>query len=256
MELIDTHAHFTFSELQDDVDNVLARSIKAGVTSWVTVATEPGGLEKALELAEDHENMHVALGYHPHYAKDVTEDDLSLLKKLAASDSVVAVGETGLDFHYNFSKQDAQKHIFRAQLNIAAELNKPVILHTRNAFDESMAILEEFTGKLKDVVVHCYSGTPQQTQLLLDRGYHISFTGIVTFKKSEETRQAAAMVPLDRLMVETDCPYISPEPVRNQRPNEPALMIHTAKKLAEVKGMELNEFATAVNATSKRFFGI
>ncbi|HEG44746.1 MAG TPA: TatD family deoxyribonuclease [Phycisphaerales bacterium] len=129
MELIDTHAHFTFPELQ------------AGVTSWVTVATEPGGLEKAIDLAEKFENMHVALGYHTHYAKDVTVDDLSQLKQLAASDSVVAVGETGLDYHYNFSKQDAQKDIFRAQLNIAAELKKPVILHTRNAFDESMVIL-------------------------------------------------------------------------------------------------------------------
>ena len=256
MELFDTHAHFTFPDLEGDVDAVIARSIDAGVTSWITVATEPGELQRTLDLAARFDNMYVALGYHPHHAKDVGEEELALLEQLAELDEVVAVGETGLDYHYTLSEKDLQQQIFRAQLNIAAELTKPVVVHTRNAFDESMEILDEFEGKLKDIVIHCYSGTIEQTQLVLDRGYHVSFTGIVTFKNASEARDAAKMVPLDPLMLETDCPYISPEPVRNQRPNESALMIHTAKKIAEVRGMALEDFAKAVTDTSKRFFGI
>ncbi|MCF7956675.1 MAG: TatD family hydrolase [Phycisphaerae bacterium] len=256
MKLIDTHCHLTFDDLKDDIDGVVARSIKAGVCSWVTVGTEPGELEGVVALTERFENMYAALGYHPHDAKSVTDDDLKNLRKLCAHEKVVAVGETGLDFFYDHSPRQVQKDIFRAHLNIAEELKLPVIIHTRNAFDESMEILDEYKGRLKDVVIHCFSGTEEQTRLVLDRGYHVSFTGIVTFKKAEETREAAKLVPLDRLMVETDCPFISPEPVRNQRPCEPALMIHTARKIAEVKGMSLEDFAENVTETSKKFFNI
>jgi len=174
----------------------------------------------------------------------------------AAAEKVVAIGETGLDFHYDHSPRDVQKEIFRKHLQIASEINLPVVVHTREAFDETMEILDEFEGRLKNVVIHCYSGTAEQTKLILDRDYYISFTGIVTFKKTDETRQAAKLVPLDRLMIETDCPFISPEPVRSKRPCEPAMLVHTAKKIAEVKEMDLEEFAKAVTATSKVFFGL
>lgn len=256
MELIDTHAHLTFKELASDIDAVLSRSVAAGVTKWITVGTVPGEMNLAVDLAARHENMWAGLGYHPHYAKDVSEADIELLKELCANDKVVAIGETGLDFHYNFSAEDAQKQLFRTHLEIAAEFDKPVIVHTRNAFDPTMDILAEFDGKLKDVVIHCYSGTEEQTKLVLSRGYHVSFTGIVTFKGSPETRRAAAMVPLDRLMVETDCPYISPTPVRNQRPCEPAMLVHTAQQIADGKSITLEEFAEAATATSRKFFGI
>ena len=256
MNLIDTHAHFTFDDLASDVEGVLARSVEAGVTSWITVATEPGELERALALAGAHDNMYAVLGYHPHHAEDVSEDDLALLKRLCLSEKVVAVGETGLDFFYEHSPRDVQKGIFRKQLYIAEELTLPVVIHTRDAFDESMEILDEFSGRLKNVVIHCYSGTAEQTKLVLDRGYYISFTGIVTFKKAVEAREAAKLVPLDRMMVETDCPFISPTPVGNQRPNEPALMIHTAKKLAEIKEIQLEDFAEKVTQTSKKFFNL
>jgi TatD DNase family protein len=140
-------------------------------------------------------------------------------------------------------------------LEIAAELALPVIVHSRNAFDDTMAILNEFSGKLKNVVVHCFSGTADQAELILQKGYHISFTGIVTFtKKVNETIEAAKLVPLDKMMAETDCPFISPEPVRNRRPCEPAFMVHTARKLAELKGMDFEDFAREVTATSKIFF--
>ena len=256
MELIDTHAHLTFPELESQVDDVLARSREAGVVGWVTIGTDAEQVVKAVELAERFENMYAAAGIHPHYAKDVGEGDIERLREFAVTGRIVAVGETGLDFHYNFSGQDMQRDLFRQQLQIAADTNLPVVVHTRNAFDESMAILGEFEGRLKNVVIHCYGGDAEQTELVLGRGYHISFTGIVTFKKSYELREVAKMVPLDRMMVETDCPYISPTPVRNQRPCEPAMLVHTAATLADLHGLSLEEFAERVTATSKRFFGI
>ena len=256
MELIDTHAHLTFAELESDIDAVISRSKAAGVTAWVTVGTDPPQIQKTLALVPRFDNMYAALGIHPHYAKDVTTADLDTLKDLAKTDKVVAIGETGLDFHYNFSAQDAQKKIFGAQLQIAVELQKPVIIHCRNAFEETLAILDDFPDTLPNVVFHCFSGTADQAALLLERGCHISFTGIVTFKNAGQTRSAAALVGLDRLMIETDCPYISPEPMRKQKINEPALLIHTAKKIAELKNLTLEDFAAATIATGKRFFNL
>lgn len=256
IELIDTHAHLTFEELENQVDDVLARSKAAGVVGWITIGTDAVQMIRAVELAERFENMWAAAGIHPHYAKDVGDGDIEKLRELATAGRIVAVGETGLDFHYNFSGQDMQRELFRSQLRIAADTGLPVVVHTRNAFDESMAILAEFQGQLKDVVIHCYGGDAAQTELVLERGYHVSFTGIITFKKSDDLREVAKMVPLDRMMVETDCPYISPTPVRNQRPCEPAMLVHTAAQLAELKGVSIEEFAKKVTATSKAFFGL
>ena len=256
MELIDTHAHLTFEELESQAQDVIARSIEAGVVAWVTIGTDRQQMDKAVNLADRFENMYAAAGIHPHYAKDVAPGDIEYLLQLASAGKIVAVGECGLDFHYNFSAQDLQRDLFRSQLRIAAQVGLPVVVHTRNAFDESMAILDEFAGLLKDVVIHCYGGDEEQTRLVLSRGYHISFTGIVTFKKSDQLREVAKLVPLDKMMIETDCPYISPTPVRNQRPCEPAMLIHTAQTLADLNNISIEEFANQVTATSKRFFGI
>ena len=256
MNLIDTHAHLTFEELENQIDAVLARSIEVGVTRWITVGTDTDQNEKVLSLVGRYDNMWAALGYHPHYANDITDADMDLLKKQLTSPRVVAVGECGLDYHYMNSIAENQQRVFRQHLEIAAELQKPVIVHTREAFDETMAILDEYTGKLKNVVIHCYGGDVEQTQLVLDRGYYISFTGTVTFKRSEALREVAKMIPLERLMIETDCPYISPHPVRNTRPNEPALLVHTAQCLADVYGLPLEQFAEKITKTSKLFFNL
>jgi len=256
MELIDTHSHLTFDSLIQDIDGVVARSKAAGVTSWLTVGTDPQQNHKAIELADKFENMYASVGIHPHDAKDLTADTLTELKELAQSEKVVAIGETGLDFHYNLSPQPDQKRAFAAQLTIAKELNLPVIIHCREAFDQTMEILDRHGHGLKAVVFHCFSGSAEQAKIVLDYGFYISFTGVVTFKNAELTRRAAKIVPADRLMLETDCPYMSPEPMRKQKINEPALMIHTAKYLAELKGMDLADFANAVTATSKTFFGL
>jgi len=256
MELIDTHCHLTFDELAEDVEAVIARSRDSGVTGWITVGTDTWQNRKAIELADKFENMYASVGTHPHDAKDATAETMTELKELAQNAKVVAIGETGLDFHYNFSPHQDQKRVFAQQLKIAAELNLPVIVHCREAFDETMEVLEQSGSGVKRVVFHCFSGSAEQAKIVLDKGFYISFTGVVTFKNAEKTRDAAKIVPLDRLMLETDCPYMSPAPMRKQKINEPALMIHTARCLAELKAMDLADFAKAVTATSKAFFGL
>jgi TatD DNase family protein len=179
---------------------------------------------------------------------------LAAIEKLARMPNVVALGETGLDFHYNFSPPEQQKQAFAAQLELAAQLHLPVVIHTREAFAETMAILDQFGSRLEHVVLHCFSGTAEQAHQALDRGYYLSFTGVVTFKNAQSIRAAAQAVPMDRLMIETDCPYMSPEPKRKQKINEPALMIHTARLLAELRGMPLPQFAECTLVNSRRFF--
>jgi len=256
MELIDTHCHLGFDELAGDVEAVVARSKAAGVTGWITVGTDTLQNRKAVELAKKFDNMYAAVGIHPHDAKDATAETITELKELAQNEKVVAIGETGLDFHYNYSEPPDQKRAFAQQLKIAAELNLPVIVHCREAFDETIDILKDHANAVSKVVFHCFSGSAQQAKIVLDKGFHISFTGVVTFKNAEKTRDAAKIVPLDRLMLETDCPYMSPEPMRKQKINEPALMLHTAKFLADLKQIPFDDFASAVTATSKAFFGL
>jgi len=256
MQLIDTHCHLTFGQLADDVDQVIARSITAGVNSWITVGTDPDQNQKAIALTKKFDNMYAAIGIHPHDAKDATDQAIRQLNALAQNKKVVAIGETGLDFHYDHSPRDRQADVFAKHLELAGELDLPIIIHSREAFDETMKILERHGIGVNKIVFHCFSGSPEQAKIVLDAGYYISFTGVVTFRNAERTRQAAALVPPERLMLETDCPYMSPEPMRKQRINEPALMFHTAKFLAELKAMQLPDFAAAVTATSKSFFNL
>jgi TatD DNase family protein len=256
MQLIDTHCHLTFDELAGDIDAVIARSRATRVTEWITVGTDLQENQKAIELAERFEGMYAAIGIHPHEAKTVITETIEELKKLAQHKKVVAIGETGLDYHYNLSPREEQKKVFIEHLKNAAELNLPVIIHCREAFDDTMQIMEEHRSSVEKIVFHCFSGSAEQAKIALDKGFYISFTGVVTFKNAEKTRRAASVVPLDRLMLETDAPYMSPEPMRKQKINEPALLIHTTTFLAELKQMDLTDFAQAVTATSKVFFGI
>lgn len=256
MDLIDTHAHLTYSPLSDELDAVLARSRAAGVTRWITIGTTPEDNARALEMARSIKGMYAGLGYHPHEAQQITEADLTQLKAMAATPEVVAIGETGLDYHYMHSDPDSQQRIFRAHLEIAAGLNKPAVIHTREAFDDTLQILDEYAGRLKKVVIHCYGGDEAQTRQVLERGFHVSFTGTVTFKSNDALRRVAAMIPPERIMVETDCPYISPEPMRKIRPNESALLVHTAAKLAEIHNLTPEQFAAQTTQTSIAFFAL
>ncbi len=259
IELIDTHSHLVYEPLAGEIENVIARSKEAGVTSWINVGTDSEHNHKAIDMANRFEHMYAAIGIHPHYADQMTGEIVAELKQLAASEKVIAIGETGLDFHYNFSKQPDQRRAFEAHLHIAQEMNLPVVIHSREAFDETMEILDNFVrvnGNLKGVVFHCYSETAERARIILDYGFYASFTGVVTFKNAESIRKAAQVIPVDRMMIETDCPYMSPEPMRKQKVNEPALMIHTAKFLAQLKNMELEDFAAKVTETSKSFFDL
>jgi TatD DNase family protein len=256
MELFDTHCHLTFDDLARDIDAFIARSIAAGVTGWLTIGTDPNENRKAVELTGRFENLYAAVAIHPHDAKTATSDTIAELKKLAANPKVVAVGETGLDYHYDHSLREDQRRVFAKHLEIAAGLNLPVIIHCRKAFDDTMDILQNYGSGIRKVVFHCFSGSAEQAKIVLDKGFYISFTGVVTFKNAEKTRRAAEAVPLDKLMLETDCPYMSPEPMRKQKINEPALLVHTAKFLADLKQMPLADFASAVTATSRNFFGL
>ncbi|MBN1787741.1 MAG: TatD family hydrolase [Sedimentisphaerales bacterium] len=254
MKLIDSHAHLTFKELAGSLDDVLQRSSDAGVTQCITIGTDTEQNKKTVAVIEKYENIFGAVGIHPHYASDISADDIKETGKLANHKKIVAIGETGLDFHYNTSKKDAQKILLVNLIEIASEKKLPVIIHSRDAFDETIEIIDRFKNSLPCVVFHCWGGTAEQTQIILDKGFFVSFTGVVTFKNAAQTQQAAKMVPLDRMMIETDCPYMSPEPMRKQRINEPALLIHTAKKIADLKQIPLEQFADEVTNTTKKFF--
>ncbi len=256
MQLIDTHCHLTFDDLARDIDGVLARSRAASVIQWITVGTDPQDSAKAIELAERFENVYAAVAIHPHDAKNVTGDTIQDLRRLAQHEKVVAIGETGFDLHYDRSLYQQQRRAFAQHLKIAADLNLPVIIHCRKAFDATMDALDQFGSGVRKVVFHCFGGSPEQARIVLNHGFYISFTGVVTFKNAQKTRQAAEVVPVDRLMLETDCPYMSPEPMRKQKTNEPALMVHTAKFLAELKQVSLHEFAERTTATARDFFDL
>jgi TatD DNase family protein len=209
-----------------------------------------------VELTARFENMFSAVGIHPHEAKSADQKAIAEMKELAKNKKVVAIGETGLDYHYDFSTPQQQRDCFIRHLEIAAEMNLPVIIHSREAFDETLKILESNGEGVNKVVFHCFSGSVEQAKAVLDKGWYISLTGVVTFKNADKTREVAKTVPIERLMIETDAPYMSPEPMRKQKVNEPALLVHTAKFIAGLRGMEQAEFAEQVTATTRQFFSL
>jgi TatD DNase family protein len=222
--VIDTHAHL---DALDDPAGALDRARAAGVERVIAIGS---GLESArttMELAAQEQSIFAAVGIHPHQAGD--GESLDALRALAVD--AVAIGEIGLDFYRDYAPRDAQQRVFEAQLQLAAELEKPVIIHTRAADEETARMLEGFTGA---VVMHCFS-TPNLLPIALERGYYVSFAGNVTYPKANELRAAAAQIPADRLLAETDSPYLAPQPVRGKR-NEPAYIVHTYVALADARG--------------------
>jgi TatD DNase family protein len=253
MNLIDAHCHLTYEQFAD-TDAVIQRSIDAGVTGWITIGTDVEESAKAIELAGRFENMFATVAIHPHEAKSADQSTIARIKELAKNKKVVAIGETGLDYHYEFSTPQQQRDSFLRHLEMAPELRLPVVIHSREAFDDTLKILE--SQNAKKVVFHCFSGSLEQAKVVLEKDWYISLTGVVTFKNAEKTREVAKYVPLNRLMIETDAPYLSPEPMRRQKVNEPALLVHTARFIAELRGMESADFANQVTATTKQFFSL
>lgn len=256
MELIDTHSHLTFEGVVEDLDAVLQKSRQAGIRTWLTVGTDLHHSRECVQLAEKYPDIYAAVGIHPHDAKDLNAGALEELEQLARNPKVVAIGETGLDFFKDYSPRKAQRRAFAAQIKISRELNLPLIIHSREAFGDTLDVLDRHGPDLEKVVFHCFSGSANQSKTVIEKGWHISFTGVITFNNAEKTRQAAQAVPIERLMLETDCPFMSPEPVRKQKINEPALMIHTAGKLAELKNISLEHLAVTTTETAKSFFNL
>ncbi|MGH7215223.1 MAG: TatD family hydrolase, partial [Tepidisphaeraceae bacterium] len=236
------------------LDDVLARARAAGVSRMITIGTDLVDDGAAVATCRGRDELRCAVGIHPNHAHAFDLADLPKLRALQADASVVALGEMGLDYHYDFTPRDHQRAVFMAQLRMAAELDRSVVIHCREAVDDTLAVLGEFPGV--HAVFHCFTGTPAEARRVLDAGYLLGFTGPVTYKKNDELRQAVRLTPADRLLVETDAPYLSPEPVRKQKTNEPALIMHTARVVAKVKGMTLDELDAATTSNAERFFRI
>lgn len=251
--LIDTHAHIEMKEFDLDRDEVLKRAKEAGVGYLISVGANLAGSIKAVELAEKYENVYASVGIHPHDVKNMDETTFLTLRELAKSSKVVAIGEIGLDYFKEFSPKELQIHRFREFLALAKELKKPVIIHDRDAHEDTLRILKEEC--VKNGVVHCFSGDYDFAKEIMKLGFYISFTGVITFPKAEEARKIVEQVPIEKMLVETDCPYLAPVPHRGKR-NEPAFVKEIAKTIAEVKGLSLDDVSRITTLNVKDLFGI
>lgn len=254
MELIDAHAHPDATQFDADRDEMIARAREAGLTRIVAVGQwhKPGDFGGAHALAARMPELFVStVGIHPHEVAKVPAEDWDKLAEIAALPETVAVGETGLDYFYEHSPREEQRQWFRHQLDLAARLGKPVIVHTRDADDDTFEILKE--KRPAQGVIHCFTGGPERAKAYLDLGLWISVAGVVSFKNADDLREAVKLVPIDRLLIETDCPYLAPIPFRGKR-NEPAYVKHVAEKIAEVKGLPVEEVAARTAENARRFF--
>jgi TatD DNase family protein len=258
--LIDSHCHLTYPGLVENVPAVLERAAAAGVERFVTIGTHPSDHVAALAVARAHDPVFAALGVHPHHAAEVPVDFAATLENaLTNHPKVVALGECGLDYHYDFSPRPRQHQVFIAQLEMARRLRLPVILHVREAHADALAIMRDFVTPTHgqpglSMVVHCFTGTPAECQAWLNLGACIGITGIVTYKNAADVRAAAQMAPPDRLLLETDAPYLSPEPVRKTRINEPAHIAHTARFVATLRGVPIETLAEQTTQNVTRLF--
>jgi TatD DNase family protein len=244
--VIDTHAHLDAAA--DPADVLVERAREAGVDRIVSVGTKESSWHETLAIAERHEGVAAALGIHPHEAAD---GNLAALRDVLQHPKAVAVGETGLDYFRDYAPRDAQRRVFEEQLQLAAELDKPVIIHTRAADEDTLAALEDFDGT---VVLHCFSSLPL-LEPALERGWYVSFAGNVTYKNAHELRSAAYAVPAEHLLAETDSPYLAPVP-RRGKPNEPANVVHTVIALARARNADPDELAAQIEANALRCFGL
>lgn len=256
MRLFDTHAHLHFPDYADDLDAVLERADGAGVRGMVTIGTDRETNQAVVELARRLPNVWATVGIHPHDAGEVVEDDFAEMEKLARSEAkVVGFGEMGLDFYRNLSPPEAQREVFRRQIAMARELGKPLVIHCRDAHDETLAILGEERAREIGGVMHCFSGDVEIARRCLDLGLFISLAGPVTYKNARALPEVARFVPEDRLVVETDCPYLPPTPHRGKR-NEPAYVALTAAFVAELRGVAPDALGATVTANAATLFGI
>ncbi|HTC88221.1 MAG TPA: TatD family hydrolase [Bryobacteraceae bacterium] len=250
--MIDSHCHLDSADFDKDREAVIDRALAAGVEHMMAIGTGDGppDLEAGVRLADKHAAFFATIGIHPHDASKASPDDFKRLADLLVHPKVLAAGEIGLDYHYDFSPRDVQKSAFIEQMAIAASAKKPIVIHTREAWDDTLALIEEhWTPHGIGGIMHCFSGGPEEARRALDLGFYLSFGGIVTFPKALAVQESAKSTPRDRILIETDAPYLAPVPNRGKR-NEPALIVHTARKLAQLRGESYEELC---NATTENF---
>jgi TatD DNase family protein len=258
VEIIDSHAHLEFPQFDADREEMLARARAAGVTALLAIGsgTGPGDLDAAIPFAEKHDWIYATIGIHPHEAKLGTDEDFARLEKLSRHPRVIAWGEIGLDYYYDHSPRDVQQSVFRRQLEMARTAGLPIVIHCRDAWSDCLAILEEgWRSSGLGGILHCFTGSLEDAKQGVEMGFVVSFAGNVTYPKMESLRQIARDLPLDRLLVETDSPFLPPQGQRGKR-NEPAFVIEVARTLGNVRNLPAEEVAAVTAANFRRFFGL
>jgi TatD DNase family protein len=254
MTLIDSHCHLDFPDFAGDLDQVIERARSAGVERMITIGTKVAKAPHVIEIAERYDNVFFTVGTHPHEAAGEGAADFAAMRTFAAHPKCVGIGETGLDYHYNYAPRDVAERVFRGQITLARELGLPVVIHARDADDDIAAILTDEMGRGRfSALLHCFTSSRELAETALRLGLSISFSGVVTFKKSEGLRAIARDVPLDRILVETDAPYLAPTPHRGRR-NEPAFVVATTGVVAEARGIAPEALAAATRANTLKVF--
>lgn len=251
--MIDSHCHLTDPRLGAQLAGVLDRARDAGIDGMITVGTDPEDGRAALAVCREHSWVRCSVGVHPNYCGRVELDALTAIRELQADPLVLAVGETGLDYHYDFADRARQRRFFESQLALALELDKPVVIHCREATDDALSILRGFPATR--AVFHCFTGSVEEAERILSAGFFIGLTGAATFRKSESLREVARTMPRDRLLLETDAPYLAPEPMRKIKTNEPALLVHVADVVARQWQCDRAELDRVTTANVRALFG-
>ncbi|HEY0009471.1 MAG TPA: TatD family hydrolase [Tepidisphaeraceae bacterium] len=252
--MIDSHCHLTDPRLLSQLDAVLDRAAAAGVNGMVTIGTTPDDAERAIAICERHPQVRCAIGVHPNHSHEVGPEAINCLRELAASPTVVAIGEMGLDYFHQYADRRRQRQFFEAQLALASDLGKPVVIHSREAIDDALAVTAGFPGVR--CVFHCFTGSIEEADRIAEAGHWLGFTGPITFKKNDLLRECVRRTAINQLLIETDAPYLSPEPVRSQKTNEPSFVAHTLAKVAEIKGMLVRDADRRISWNTKAFYGM
>ena len=253
--LFDTHVHLNAEQFEEDLTEVIVRAKEAGVSNMLVVGFDRPTITRAMELIEDYDFLYAAVGWHPVDAIDMTEVDLEWIESLAAHPKVVAIGEMGLDYHWDKSPKDIQMEVLRKQIRLAKKVKLPIIIHNREATADILTILNEENAAEVGGIMHCFSGSAETAKVCLEMNFYISLGGPVTFKNAKKPKEVAAEVPLDRLLIETDCPYLAPHPFRGKR-NEPAYVKLVAEQIAAIKQIPVEEVSRITTENAKKLFGM
>ncbi len=253
--IFDTHAHYDDEKFDEDRDSLLKELHKNGISYILNASASDESLDASIELSQEHDFVYAALGIHPEYADEINEGVLDKIRVLSKNKKVVAIGEIGLDYYYDNSPRDIQRYWFERQIELAKELCLPIIIHDRDAHEDTINIIKKTNAKQVGGIFHCFSGSAQMAMDMLKHNLYIAIGGPVTFKNSRKTIEVVQAIPLDKLVVETDCPYLAPEPFRGKR-NNSGYLVHIIQKIAEIKGISEAEVAEVTLANAKKIFNI